>query len=318
MSKLEVYQICCLGYSGSSMLNMLLDSVEGLRGLGEIDRVFNRDPVRPCILCCPRECTVYDHARLDHFYGDCAGVYPDARALVDSSKRPAFCEARRRNEPKLAYRVVLLFKTPHAYLHSWTGHMPKGKPPGQAWKLWADFYSRQARQADVIVWYRELARHPQRELERILGRKPPFRRQSWWDTDTHVIGGNTAVMGQKNRQVDKESGLFDADRQKNSGRTNKYQRRRHEIFVDEHWRSDPSFKAFMDRYYRTRGAEIEEAVVGVGLSMDWLKEDLWSPIGGLGQAAETGTGFGPSGHGKTTPGCDRLSVTERSGAGGKR
>lgn len=271
-----IYQIHCLGYSGSSMLNLLLDSVEGFRGLGEIDRMFRRDPVRPCVLCCPRECTTYEQVRREHFYRDCAAVYPGVRALVDSSKRPVFYEARRRDEPDLPYRAVLLFKTPHAYLYSWTGHMPEESHPDEAWQLWADYYTAQTPRADTIVWYRDLAGDPQRELGRILGRTPQFRRQSWWDTDTHTIGGNTAVMGQKNRQVDEDSGLFEAELLKNSGRKNKYRNRRHAIFVDEHWRLDEPFKALMDRYYRIRGAEIEEVVAELGLSVEWLKEDLWT------------------------------------------
>lgn len=278
MSHFEVYQICCLGYSGSSMLNLLLDALEGFRGLGEIERVFDRDPVRPCALCCPRECTVYDRVRPEHFYLDCAGIYPGVRVLVDSSKRPTFYGPRREAEPGLPYRTVLLYKTPHAYLYSWTGHMPRDSHPDEAWKLWADFYGEQTRRADVIVWYRDLARDPHRELRRITGREPQFRRESWWNTDTHIIGGNTAVMSQRNRHVEQDAKMFETGLQENSGRKNKYRRRRHQIFLDQQWRDGEPFKAMMDRYYRERAAEIERPAAELGLSIEWLREDLWSPV----------------------------------------
>ncbi|NUQ66108.1 MAG: hypothetical protein HUU20_26905 [Pirellulales bacterium] len=279
MSTPVVHQLRCLGYSGSSVLNLLLDSIEDFRGLGEIDRLFNRDPTRPCILCWPNECKAYGRIRPDRFYLGCARVYPGTRFLVDSSKRPEFYEARQSGEPRLHYRSILLFKTPHAYLYSWTGHMPKDKHPDEVWKLWADFHAAQIGKADVVVWYRNLARDPERELQRILGHAPRFRRERWWDTDTHVIGGNTAVMSQKNRRVEAESRTFEAERQENSGRRNKYRHRRHAIFVDENWRRDEPFKALMDDYYRNRGAEIDTTVARLGMSVEWLREDLWGNFG---------------------------------------
>ncbi len=270
-----VYQIRCLGYSGSSVLNLLLDSVDGFRGLGEIDRMFHNDPVRPCILCWPGSCAAYADVRRERFYADCAAVYPEVGALVDSSKRPEFYDARQAGEPHLDYRTVLLYKTPHAYIHSWTGHMPKGKHTDEVWKLWGDFHRAEAGKADVVVWYRDLARAPAGQVERILGHRPSFRRAEWWETDTHVIGGNTAVMSQKNRRIEADSEIFEAEIHRDSGRSNKYQDRRHTLFVDENWRRDEVFKAAMDGYYAQRGGEIAETVRRLGLSVQWLREDLW-------------------------------------------
>ena len=287
MSRLEVYQLYGLGYSGSSLLNLLLDALEGFRGLGEIQRVFHCDPVRPCVLCSPRLCTAYEAARHDRFYGDCAGLYAGVRALVDSSKEPAFYGPRREAEPDLLYRKLLLYKTPHAYLYSWTGHMPPAACPDQAWRLWADFYSNHTRHCDLLVWYRGLVRDPHGELRRITGGEPRFRRQAWWDTDTHIIGGNTAVMSQGNPHVAKDEKMFEAARQASSGRENKYRDRRHQIFVDEQWRDDEPFKTMMDRYYRQRGEEIQRPAADLGLSVEWLREDLWSPRAREGREATT-------------------------------
>lgn len=274
MREFAVYQLCVLGYSGSSLMNMLLDSVLGFRGLGEIDRWHSQDPARPCIQCTPQDCGFYESVRKDYLYQDIARCYPEAKALVDSSKKSEFYQARRDEEPELDYRQILLWKTPHAYLHSWTGHVDPKYQPVTAWKMWGRYYAEVAAQASPQLRYEELTVDPVAALTKVLGELPLFRRPTWWQTDTHVIGGNTSIRAVLNEHTSSKSNLFTAERLPQD-RPNKYRGRAGEIFLDDAWRKDRAFQELADGLYAKFGHEVAPALELLGSSVEAMREELW-------------------------------------------
>ncbi|MCZ2344464.1 MAG: hypothetical protein LC104_22110 [Bacteroidales bacterium] len=228
-----VVQILGTGYSGSSILNLILDSLQGVRGLGEIARVYTRNPVRPCSLCQRSDqdhqidCHFYDAIPLHLFYSGCFLQYPDTHVLIDSSKSGAHYPQQER---WLEYQSIWVLKYPHEYAGA-TAFQNTRLTVRKRFENWIHHQEAaiQMGRGSLVVPYRSFAENPDAVVQTIcdfLGIKN-IRKADWWHTDTHIIGGNTSARAQVN--VHYQSYLQTAE---------KYQGAVHKIFVDQHWRTN--------------------------------------------------------------------------------
>lgn len=232
-------QISCTGYSGSSILNLLLNAVDGVRGVGETDRI--RD--RPCTQCWPNECTFYDGVT------DWSSLYPNVEVMIDSSKL---------RDVNVGYKI-LLYKLPHEFVYSWYKHT--GEHPSKGIGLWRDYYK--GNSGDIIIGYRDLIANPEFWVSRILrelGVSGTYNPIWYHDYGTHIIGGNSAVTAQCNFEFAATSDMFLKGKYKGKGQT---------LFLDEDWRTDTLFKAYMDIAYNTMDWQVFD------WTHDQLMEDLW-------------------------------------------
>lgn len=243
-------------YCGSSLLNLLLDSQQEVRGLGEALNMLPGRPRAPCSRCGEgvRGCPLYEVADPSRFYGSIFDFYPDSRMLVDSSKEFSWCLGAHRFEPEFAYKPIVLSKAPHEFAHSWLGHHPGGSLR-DAYAWYADFYSLQLDWLSGQPWfmpggyktitYRELAGQPQRTLKALcdfLDASYAWN-AAWWQSDSHIVGGNRIVSAQTSANP---SGIA-CDSAYLSG---KYRGRFHTIFYDAQWSTDAArVCAFRDLYH---------------------------------------------------------------------
>lgn len=235
----SVLQIFSLHYSGSSILNLLLDQQEGIRGLGECYHIYGRE--RECYCSCGRHlknCLFFASISAENFYEQCFSRY-DCHVIVDASKIWGnFAAAQDLRFPCYA---VLLSKTPHAWLYSYMQHHPDDtRDVATMFKEYVFFYRQTIEQLTKkgipfdVVTYDALASNPYVECQRLcrpLGVSvDPHTMTGPWTTDTHIAGGNHAVY----QQLQAESSYFDA--------SSKYRHKKGVLFLDEAWRQDHPFR----------------------------------------------------------------------------
>lgn len=213
-------------YSGSSILNLLLDQQSGVRGLGECYHLYGEKVDSFC--SCGRSlknCAFFREVRLqgpDDFYSRCFAAYGCA-VLVDASKTWEHFSIS--YDPTIPTRAVVLSKTPHEWLISRLRHHPtEASDPILRFREYIAFYRhnlQRLQQAGIAVQtlsYRDLASHPYTSLQGILHPLGLTVAKSSmvgpWSTDTHIAGGNDAVFHQlrDNRaffsKQDRHSGRF--------------------------------------------------------------------------------------------------------------
>lgn len=261
---------CIIGtsYCGSSLLNLLLDSYHGVRGLGEAANLLRPDAKANCSRCqrLVQHCPLAGHVRQTAFYESIFEFYSDCDVLVDSSKSVAACFGAHRFEPHFIHKVLLLSKSPHEFAHSWTGHHTATVL--DAFRLYVDFYAKQLlllreqswlRPWDCLrVTYRDLAMRTNTVLAPIadfLGIASQ-RRAAFWESDTHVVGGNWMIAAQTSSRRE----LFEPRDQLRGKYSGKYRR----VFYDDQWRADESFlEQCLDAYRRCQ-SRLEPLFEGVG------------------------------------------------------
>ncbi len=249
-------------YSGSSLLNLLLDSQERVRGLGEAIHLRLGTVDATCALCgrpVPG-CPAYQAVDRDHFYRSLFDFYGDCDVLADSSKSLAAWVGRHRFEGEFEYRVLLLSKAPHEFAHSWIGHH-RQETVAAGFQTYLDFYARElsllAGQRWFKPWhclritYYELAVRTQAVLQRLCEFLDiPRPRMPSWQTDTHIINGNWMVAA----QIREERDLFASSGWYLGGKyVGKFQR----VFYDDQWQTNKDFIETCLGIYEQRSDELD-------------------------------------------------------------
>ena len=294
---MRIVYIFGTAYCGSSLLNLLLDGHGGARGLGECWGVRGTPRVVPklCLRCGSYwpECEFYDawDRTKQSFYDYSAEKY-GCDVLVDSSKTVDHLE------PGVTYVPVVLSKLPHEIIHSRIRHIERKRAGGQRLtpemeqfvaadaldqlRWYADWHKQllDSVRGDILfVPYREMAARPADCVRRVCDaldlRFSPQRIERWFDTDTHVFGGNYAVAKQTTGAGAER--LRD-DREWLGG---KYDDKDQRIFVDEEWRRDAEFVERMARAYDRRRARwwLGRLLARLGHdSFDAARSDLGSAV----------------------------------------
>lgn len=268
------------GRCGSTLLCTLLDSLHEVRGLGEVSsllRPAGPRNVRNCLQCGTAGCRWWpaDLAEHRHDLYDVLGRrYPGARVLVDASKLPA--EYRGLRAATIGYRLVglILVKRPHELLVSYRHHVGRAWGPDEVAREWCYAVHGSLRSlapnccdAFHVLEYRDLAaRWPawRDRLAGILG-VSSHARGRWWDSTTHMAGGNLAVHAALHPR------RWDVERERP-----RYAGRLRQVFVDRPWVGDLVAQAAARRMYagpfRDRLEDLLQ-VLGLGTIDDQL-EDL--------------------------------------------
>lgn len=274
-------QIHSHGYSGTSLLNLLLDAVNGVRGLGELYRAVPTEYGRiidgehdmrfPCYQC-GNSCRFYNNAPTAEIYAWVINQLPDTDILVDSSK---LTEWYTETSGPYVERVILA-KYPHEFVYSCIGH--HAGDLAATFSIWFDKYQKMlpVTPEEVVIMYRDLATDPWESCQRILKENRPHR-SNWWDTDTHILGGNTSCVAQ--HDLKKSPDFFNREKYPAKiVRKNKYKGNYHNIFLDEIWRDDQDFCKDAIKIYNQRRAEFNPVLKGLGIvgGVDFLIADMGS------------------------------------------
>jgi len=257
-------------YCGSSLLNLLLDSQPGVRGLGEAVNLLAGLPDAPCSRCGEgvSACPLYKAADRSRFYGSLFDFYADSSVLIDSSKEFWWYFHAHAFEPVFNYKPILLSKAPHEFADSWLGHHPGDSLRG-TFLRYIDFYNVQLDWLSRQSWftpgdcqsisYRELAARPQRMLKGVcdfLGVSYSWN-PAWWRSESHIIAGNRVVSA----QVSREPAGVASDPAYLNG---KYRGRFHTIFYDAAWRIDADRAGACRDLYREFRPRLEALLSALG------------------------------------------------------
>lgn len=284
-------------YSGSSLLNALLDNQPGIRGLGEAHYFGKPDAQVYCAVCkvlvleCEFKKTLLPSA-LD-LYDKVFAADPETQVLVNASKHPSLLW-RPPIPPGVRAAAVVLAKSPHAFAHSYGVHHPEsGSVP--AWLTeWFEVHvlllrclARAAHsilaldreepaippELTCVLQYRRLATDTAGVVQQIckmLGQPfDPQAMQLWGHAKgTHTVGGNYAVWCQRVKDIQ-----FFETREYLDG---KYREQWGQVFHDEVWRADEPFKqAAAEFYQQPMSADYTECLARLGFgTVDDLLADL--------------------------------------------
>lgn len=267
-------------YSGSSLLNSLLDTQPQTRGIGEAVHLLKRPTNAWCSRCQgPVEgCLLEQAVRPSEFYESVFEAYPDANTIVNSSKNWKLCfQAMPIPDESFRLRMVLLSKTPEEFAHSFTVHEPCAFE--SAFDIWYAVYERlignlervlnqqpndevQAALAGRIcredihfVGYRDLAAATDQTMQSLcdgleLSLDENYR-QHLWRGDTCVIGGNNAIYAQRTEN----NSFFDGQPEYLNG---KYDGRRGSIFYDDQWRRSAELRRTADQWRKSESGRLSE------------------------------------------------------------
>jgi|CXWL01.1.fsa_nt_gi hypothetical protein len=255
-----VVQILGLWYSGSSLLNLLFDSQPKIRGLGEAYEVYNGACVGGCSCGLSlATCAFYPKGDPATFYERCFDLY-DCDVLVDASKEEgnfgnALCSYPRR-------MGVVLSKAPHEWIYSMRQHHPERDTSFATLGMhYKKFYMQHLllaaqMQSQLFVTYGQMTEYPSEVVHQlcdVVGISfNPYTVQRWWQTNTHIIGGNSAVLFQVcgHKTMFQEHG--------------KYAGREHTIFRDDHWKSDAAFCEESLKGYASADTEFDSLLRTLG------------------------------------------------------
>jgi hypothetical protein len=257
-------------YSGSSLLNLLLDSQPGIRGLGEAVNLVVGKGEAPCSRCAKpiRECPVHSHVERHRFYGSLFDYYGDCEVLVDSSKSVQTFLNAHPLEQELNYRILLLSKSPQEFVWSCIHHQD-WQTIESAFRFYLDFYAKQVELLIGQSWfrpwhclqltYRQLTTQTEATLQKVVDflRGDSRLAETTWQTDTHIVGGNWMVAA----QLRSREGPFDGSTWYLQG---KYVGKYHTIFYDEQWQTDPEFVVTCLELYERWQPEIEQMLHNLG------------------------------------------------------
>ncbi len=285
MRKRVVY-ILGTSFSGSSLLNCLLDSQPGIRGLGEAVHFLKDETTAWCAACrsSVADCTTSHLIDRERFYECLFDRYPDADLLVNSSKTWKLCFWQSPPPPRsIGVKIIVLSKTPHEFAHSYATHYECDYE--KAFKIWIEFYSDiYARLAEaclfgqrvvdrqqpwpvvssedvLVLTYRQIAGQVTSTMRRtceFLGRR--FVHDglaSVWDSDTCTIGGNMAIFAQRVR----DENFFGHNTDYLDG---KYAGREQQIFVDRAWRQSRNLIETCERLYRAQRPSVRKLIQWLG------------------------------------------------------
>lgn len=276
MTSRTVLHILGPAWSGSSLLNALLNTQPTIAGLGEAWHF--RDPDRGvalCSRCCQpvtrATCQLAAAIDVDRLYGSVFDVWPHKSVLVDASKAIHLglaLENDREDRSVLEQKAIVLTKHPSQWVPSAMRH--ENYSVSSAFDMWTFIVTdtiRQLTERFQLSWlpvsYDDLTQQPDRVVEEI-GRflNVPFapeRIAQWYRTDTCIAGGNMAVYMQFADQGRLESGEFGEW----------YRNKSLQIRRDERWREDESILAECLEEWRKREARLTELMAQLGHRTGW-------------------------------------------------
>lgn len=258
-------------YSGSSLLNLLLDGQPGSRGLGEAIHLILESGNPWCARCqteikrCPLKQAVCEK----EFYRSIFDFYGDCRVLIDSSKWWKYCAVDHGIESGLRYQAVFLSKLPHEFAHSFVSHSREGDVR-KAFLDWIQCYRSTWRAARTFprldpdrilsLPYHHLVTQPDRAVKELCDalevRFSPEKQSRWWETDSHIVGGNNSIYAQT-----AGPGWFAANEDYLRG---KYSGKYRQIFLDDHWKSNQALIRQSADLYRELAAELDPLLRRLG------------------------------------------------------
>lgn len=244
-----VLQILSLPYSGSTLLSLLFDAQPGVRALGEAMHLALRSPQVACVRCngpCTT-CPLTEVVQQGPFYSSIFDYYDDQTSiLVDASKSLSNSLAFHDPEPGLNHQAVILSKSPHEFAFSWRGHHADQSVHDAFqiyWRfyeseLWAVTHSKVPLDHVHHVTYRDLVTQTDASLKTILAslfvHQQRLSELCWWETTSHLIGGNWLVTAQV-------SGFAEAIAKADARDRHRYQSHARQLFYDDAWRNDKTF-----------------------------------------------------------------------------
>lgn len=291
MTQRQAILIVGPAWSGSSVLNALLNTQPGVLGLGEACHWRDASSDAWCSRCSKpiSECETTPRLEPRRLLSSALDAHPDKHTVVDASKHWSRL-VRDDCDPEwdLPRKVLLLHKTPHAWTYSAVKHNNwaygrcftewmrllkyhvKCLERSASWEQWRDPHPGflKLRPEDIFsIMYDELMTDPFGTLERICGQfELQYDRdaaEAWFRTATCIVGGNNAVYAQF---------TDDSNFWKKSGDylDGKYAGRQRQLFLDEKWRDDPQFRLAMPDLYRqyARGVTYAAKILG----MPWVNE----------------------------------------------
>lgn len=255
-----VVHVLSAAFSGSTLLDALLDSQPQVAGLGEVAQLWEEKPpgIRrgPCHIC-------GTDASACSFWSDLGAANPYAFALektgagvlVDTSKQPSRLTTV---PPQLVVKPVMLVKTPHEWAASVRAHdRMRGELTSveECFFHWTNLQGEilhHCREGGFLIRYGDLTRRPESVLAAfclwagIPFDPAPVRSGSFWHRKSHALAGNPAVIDQSNdRQLEMAGGRAD-------WLGGKYQppERWRRICYDDSWTSDLELRSECERHYR--------------------------------------------------------------------
>lgn len=249
-----VLHITGMGYSGSSLLNLLLDAQPRIRGLGEaLWLTMSHESVQchhcRCLTSERRMRGVIDQSR---FYGSIFDFYGDCDVLVDSSKCLDDSVKLHPHEQGIEHRVVLLSKTPAEFAYSFLRREPEPLAVCLVVESWVQIYRKALADTKALglechtVTYCGLATDPAetvRELCEWIG-VDVDPDTSPWESDSHIIAGNPIVSA----AASGDAGSFTGG---------KYSGKFRQIFYDDAWRRDVEFVTECERVLKLHPEAVE-------------------------------------------------------------
>jgi hypothetical protein len=289
MSRTIVY-ILGTSFSGSSLLNSLLDAQPATRGLGEAVHLIDKPTNAWCSHCRKHidQCQLQSNIDRDAFYQSAFRYYADAEVLVNSSKHWGLCFGHMPLPPReYRLRLIILSKSLQEFSYSYAAHNACDWREG--FTKWTEFYERlffhldqpqasethreihlRLRPKDIyLVTYRKLATDPLATVHSIcrdldLPFDPTFRSRLW-QSDTCMIGGNNAIYAQQTN-----NGAFFSASEYLGG---KYNGRQRDIFYDDAWLSCAPLQSAAAQFRCTRGETLDrlEQRLGQALTVQDVK-----------------------------------------------
>lgn len=273
-----VVQILSAAFSGSTLLDAMLDSQPGVIGLGEVAQLWESKPegIRrgPCHLCLSdaTECSFWKEWQsavnpFDYAFERC----PEATVAVDSSKQPVrFTQV----PDEYLLRKVIIVKAPHEWAASVRAHhREKDREPASVEECffhWKNLQAEIVRYCDgngFLIRYADLTRRPAEVLADlclwagIVFDPTPLADRSFWQRKSHALGGNPAVIDQVNERGSEMT----------SGRGGwlggKYlpTDRWRTIHYDDAWTRDAKLRQECERLYRAGERRLDGLLARLGL-----------------------------------------------------
>jgi len=285
-----IVYILSTAYSGSSLLNSLLDAQPMTRGLGEAVHLLRKPTNAWCshCKCHVDDCRLQASVHSERFYESIFEAYPDASVLVNSSKHWGHCFHNMPIPPQgYQIRLVVLSKSMVEFGHSFSTHNKCSFD--ESFRTWLEFYryhldnieeilhgstrrevhaelyDRFASEDVARVSYRDLASTPDETVQRLCNElRLPFDlnfRDKLWNGQTCTIGGNNAVYAQ-------QSGNAAFFRDDSSYLDGKYAKRNGVVFYDDAYLTNGSLMAAASTYEAEHRDDLEP-----------LRERLGQPVG---------------------------------------
>lgn len=286
----KVIWIIGMAYSGSSLLNVLLDTQPTIRGIGEGAQVYsNQLAGGPCAKCkgSVAECSLYGEWKGEPFYRYTFDHY-ECNVIVDSSKGLHLL-SRKIFEPEYDYSVVVISKTPHAEAYSLMQHQKWDK-----WDTTSPHTSVRSAFDSYIAWhtimlntlwgigfrkdiihvkYHDLAKGRLQTISKLCGDiEEPYEEKrlidNCFDTTTHIIGGNPSII----HQISGED--FACPTKASVYLDGKYDGKLGKVFVDEVWRTDTEFVEECKSEYSQMKSHFSELLerLGYGTTDDMIDD----------------------------------------------